>query len=206
MSLFDTRNGIGLFTRKPVPLREHRRVSVNGTETGVILIERATVGDLPQVNAMHRRCSPASRRARYHQSRESLKPSEWRTLCGHGTGWTWLARPAADDGRILGMVSVLPYSNRSSWDLSILIDDAWQGRRLGTIMARHAVASTQAAGVDSLEALVERDNVRSLKLLRRLGAAIRFSDAFTAEAHIRLRRSTVTFAPAWALNDEMRGW
>ncbi|SNT51579.1 Acetyltransferase (GNAT) family protein [Actinacidiphila glaucinigra] len=102
------------------------------------------------------------------------------------------------------MVSVLPYSNRSSWDLSILIDDAWQGRRLGTIMARHAVASTQAAGVDSLEALVERDNVRSLRLLRRLGAAIRFSDASTAEAHIRLHQSTVTFAPTLALNGEMR--
>ncbi|MET9880621.1 GNAT family N-acetyltransferase [Actinacidiphila glaucinigra] len=203
MSLFDTRNGIELVTRSYLPLREHRRVSVDHGETGAIVIERATVGDLPQVNTMHRRCSPASRRARYHQSRESLKPGEWTTLCGHGAGWTWLARPAANDGRVLGMVSVLPYSNRSSWDLSILIDDAWQGRRLGTIMARHAVASTQAAGVDSLEAFVERDNIRARKLLRRLGAAIRFSDAFTAEAHIRLRRSTVTFAPACAVNEEM---
>ncbi|MFB7287902.1 GNAT family N-acetyltransferase [Actinacidiphila glaucinigra] len=204
MSLLDTRNGFGLLTRKPLPLREHRRVSVDRTETGAIVIEQATVGDLSEVNAMHRRCSPASRRARYHQSRESLKPGEWRTLCGHGTGWTWLARQAANDGRVLGMVSVLPYSDRSSWDLSILIDDAWQGRRLGTIMARHAVASTQAAGVDSLEALVERDNVRSLRLLRRLGAAIRFSDASTAEAHIRLHQSTVTFAPTLALNGEMQ--
>ncbi|MFD8078281.1 GNAT family N-acetyltransferase [Streptomyces sp. NPDC059718] len=152
---------------------------------------------------MHRRCSPASRRARYHRPRESLTPTEWRTLCGSGTGWTWLARPAADYGLVLGMVSVLPYSNRSSWDLSILIDDAWQGRRLGTVMASHAVASTQAAGIDSVEALTERDNVRSLKLLRRLGASIRTCDASTVEAHIRLSRDTVVVANATARNGEM---
>ncbi|GAA3895898.1 GNAT family N-acetyltransferase [Streptomyces lannensis] len=203
MPLFDTTNRIRLFTRKRLPLREHRRVLVNGADTGPIVIEPATFGDLPQVNAMHRRCSPASRRARYHQSRESLKSTEWRTLCGTGSGCTWLARPAANRDRVLGMVSVLPYSNRSSWDLSILIDDAWQGRRLGTIMAGHAVASTQAAGVDSLEELTERENIRSLKLLRRLGAAIRFCDAFTVEAHIRLRRGTVVSAPTWAPNGEM---
>ncbi|SEG77470.1 Acetyltransferase (GNAT) family protein [Actinacidiphila yanglinensis] len=191
MSLFDAANGMRLPARRRVPLRGYRRVLVEGAEIGTVVIERATVADLPQVNETHRRCSAASRRARYHRPRESLMPTEWSTLCGSGTGGTWLARPAANAGRVLGMVSVLPCSNPSSWDFSILIDDAWQGRRLGTVMARHAVASTRAAGVESVEALVERDNVRSLKLLRRLGAAIRTCDASTVEAHIRLRRDPV---------------
>ncbi|MFE0629383.1 GNAT family N-acetyltransferase [Streptomyces sp. NPDC058864] len=188
MSLFDAADAMRFLTRRCAPPRENRRVLVQGSEIGPVVVERATVGDLGQVNEMHRRCSPASRRARYHRPRESLTPTEWRTLCGSETGWTWLARPAADCGRVLGMVSVLPYSNRSSWDLSILIDDSWQGRRLGTIMAGHAVASTRAAGIDSVEAITERDNVRSLKLLRRLGADIRACDASTVEAHIRLHR------------------
>jgi len=196
--LFDISGAVRLITRKQVPLRESPRLLVTGAETGPIVIERATLGALPQVNAMHRRCSPASRRARYHQSRESLRPAEWKTFCEPETGWTWLARPAANQALVIGMVSVLRYSDRASWDFSVLIDDGWQGRRVGTIMAGHAVASAQAGGVESLEAIVEQDNVRSLKLLRRLGASIRLVDAFTAEARISLRGRAVCEPPLTA--------
>jgi len=53
-------------------------------------------------------------------------------------------------------------------EIAIVIEDRWQGRGLGTLLLGELVGYAKGKGIDRLRAYVLADNVRMLKLIRRV--------------------------------------
>ncbi|WP_395575079.1 GNAT family N-acetyltransferase [Streptomyces sp. BK79] len=152
----------------------------NGATTRTRL---ATIGDLPSVNALHTRSSRRSLTLRYLTGRQCLSAAEWRALTAPSAGLTWVTHPAGDPGRVIAVTHVLHTDRTPGFhpargadhgpaELALLIDDAWQARGLGSVLARRAVAIARQRGHNELHALVLSENRPALALARVLGAVV----------------------------------
>ncbi|MDQ0364510.1 GNAT family N-acetyltransferase [Catenuloplanes indicus] len=131
------------------------------------VIRRAVASDLDAVNDMHARCSAETRRARYHGQRDRIRAVEWAALCEPGYGFSALVTV---QGHTVGLVNVIGTAAAAPWEAGLLIEDAWQGRGLGTRAAAYLVWESRASGACGIEALVEADNARGKRVFTRLGA------------------------------------
>jgi phosphinothricin acetyltransferase len=80
---------------------------------------------------------------------------------------------AAEDGSVLGWVALSPYSDRCCYggvaDESVYVaPEAW-GRGVGRALLERAIASSEAAGIWTLQAGVFPENAASIALHRRCG-------------------------------------
>ena len=93
---------------------------------------------------------------------------------------------AVEDGAVLGWIVASPTSSRCVYagvvEVSVYVDPAAQGRGVGRRLLEHFIASTEAAGVWTLQAGVFPENVASL----RLHAAVGFREV---GVHERLGRA-----------------
>jgi GNAT superfamily N-acetyltransferase len=129
---------------------------------GVELIVRAaTPDDADEVAALHGRCSAATLHHRYPGTTARLP----RTLTPAG-GITLVASDA--DDRIVATATVLAEGDLG--EVSLLVEDAWQRRGLGTALLRRLVAYAARGRFAALIAHTTADNVAMLRTLRRLGA------------------------------------
>ena len=80
---------------------------------------------------------------------------------------------AVDDGRVLGWVAVTPVSTRPVYagvvEHSLYVDRAARGRGVGLALLRALIASTEAAGVWTIQSGVFPQNAASLALHARAG-------------------------------------
>jgi len=63
----------------------------------------------------------------------------------------------------------------ASAEVAVEVADAWQGRRVGTLLMRRLAADARAAGIVRLHAVVDPDNSASRALMRR--SAVQVSTA-----------------------------
>ena len=136
----------------------------------------AEPGDAPLVAALHARCSPATRRARYLSTTPRLQPGELAALLGEPDGpdaapglYTVLA-VTADGGSAVGVANLdpepgLPGCARAA----VLVEDAWQGRGLGTALLRRLAEDAGDRGITELVSRARPDDVGLTRLLRRAG-------------------------------------
>jgi phosphinothricin acetyltransferase len=80
---------------------------------------------------------------------------------------------AVEDGMVLGWVALSPYSDRCCYDgvadESVYVaPEAW-GRGVGRALLERAIASSEAAGIWTLQAGIFPENAASLALHRRCG-------------------------------------
>jgi RimJ/RimL family protein N-acetyltransferase len=54
-------------------------------------------------------------------------------------------------------------------ELALLIEDSWQRRRLGTVLAQRLFAVAEEAGVESVRAVVHTGNTPMIKIMSGLG-------------------------------------
>jgi RimJ/RimL family protein N-acetyltransferase len=74
------------------------------------------------------------------------------------------------DGDMLGVARYAPWPGRAGVaDLAITIADDWQGRGLGTELARQVVEAARGNGITTLTASALWENHGARRLLRRLG-------------------------------------
>jgi GNAT superfamily N-acetyltransferase/alkylhydroperoxidase family enzyme len=146
---------------------EHRGLLLrDGSE---VRLRDATASDGPLVAALHARCSPQTRRSRFLSPTPRLAPGQLASLLGgaDGTGRTVLA-VTADGGSAVGVATVdRPVGGTA--ELALLVEDAWQGRGLGTALLRSAVEIAMAEGADELTGRARTDDVGVLRVLRRAG-------------------------------------
>src|SRR4051812_47525935 len=92
----------------------------------------AADGDAPLVAALHARCAPHSRRSRFLSPTRQLAAGELEALLGVGSeyGRAVLA-VTADGGSAVGIAN-LDGDGVGSARAAVLVEDAWQGRGLGT--------------------------------------------------------------------------
>lgn len=90
---------------------------------------------------------------------------------GHSAGHRFVA--IGEDGDVLGWAAVSPVSRRAAYagvvELSVYVAARAHGRGVGGALVRAVVASTEAAGIWTVQSGVLRENTGSLALHERHG-------------------------------------
>jgi GNAT superfamily N-acetyltransferase len=145
--------------------------------------------DGPLVAALHARCSPGVRRARFLSPTPQLGPDELGELLGGATGQALIA-VTVDGGSAVGIATVSDPENGVS-RFGVLVEDRWQGRGLGTALLRRVADLATAAGATALTGLVRPDGVGVTRLLRRAGMLRPSAEMVGEEVHLHAQLAPV---------------
>jgi GNAT superfamily N-acetyltransferase len=137
----------------------------DGTE---VLLRDAGPSDAPLVAALHARCSPESRRARFLSPVPRLDARQLRDLVGPAGGRAVLAL-TRDGGSAIGLADLRIATTSRAAHFGVLVEDTWQHRGLGTALVRRIAETAVEHGLDELTGTVPADAVRITRLLRRAG-------------------------------------
>ncbi|MEV4104640.1 GNAT family N-acetyltransferase [Nonomuraea sp. NPDC049649] len=125
------------------------------------------------VRDLHDRCSPESRRFRYFTPLPSLPPRAFERLCDRRRG---LSLVAGNDGQVVALASLVFTADPGIAEVALLVEDRWQGRGLGSILARTLVREARDLGYAEVRTSMLADNVRMRRLLVSLGATLTYTD------------------------------
>ncbi|MFC4944624.1 GNAT family N-acetyltransferase [Pseudonocardia sp. GCM10023141] len=123
--------------------------------------------DGPLVAALHARCSPEARRSRFLSPTPHLPEEQLRALLGSDHGRTVLA-VTVDGGSAVGLANLDP-AGPARAGIAVLVEDAWQGRGLGTALLRRLADMAAEHGADELIGTARAEDVGITRLLRRAG-------------------------------------
>jgi GNAT superfamily N-acetyltransferase len=148
-----------LALRAPNRRRGDERVVLlrDGTEVRML---PAQPSDAPLVAALHARSSPAARRSRFLSTTPRLAPGELDALLAG----TVVLAVTTDGGSAVGIANLDPDGH-----FGVFVEDAWQGRGLGTALLRRIVDLAAAQGIDELTGVARPDDLHVTKLLRKAG-------------------------------------
>ncbi|MEV0270439.1 GNAT family N-acetyltransferase [Hamadaea sp. NPDC050747] len=107
-------------------------------EPVVVTVRAATAADLDEVLAMHRRCSRESLYRRYVSGAGTPPAVLLAGLLSAGTVVA-VATGGAQDGRLVAMASL----SGDPAEAAILVEDAWQRRGVGTLLARRLAGAAR---------------------------------------------------------------
>jgi RimJ/RimL family protein N-acetyltransferase len=119
------------------------------------------------------RLSPRSRLRRFLAAKPALSGREvaYLTEVDHRTHEALVA--VAPDGTFIGVGRyACGIGETTLADVAFAVDDAWQGRGVGTGLARLVLERARANGIERLQATTLSDNGPARKLLGRLGFAV----------------------------------
>ncbi|MBO3736015.1 GNAT family N-acetyltransferase [Actinoplanes flavus] len=143
---------------------QREQVSLLLPDGSELVLRPAGPDDLPAVRDLHEECSPATLRHRYPggvpgeaRLRRLLEPSRGVTLLAVAPG-----------GSVAAMATLLVEGDLG--EATVLVEDDWQRRGLGTVLLRRLRAHAERAGLGAVVAHTPSDNVAMLRTLRRLGA------------------------------------
>jgi L-amino acid N-acyltransferase YncA len=95
------------------------------------------------------------------------------------------------DGRVVGWVAASPVSARPAYrgvvEHSVYIDEQARGRGVGTLLLERLLASTESAGIWTVQSALFAENTASLALHRRLGFRVVGTRERIAKHHGRWR-------------------
>jgi GNAT superfamily N-acetyltransferase len=125
-----------------------------------VLLRDASPSDAPLVAALHARCSPESRRARFLSPTPRLDAGQLRELVDPEGGRAVLAL-TADGGSAIGVADLRleQRADPGSASFGVLVEDAWQHRGLGTALVRRIAETAVEHGVCELTGTVPVDSV-----------------------------------------------
>jgi GNAT superfamily N-acetyltransferase len=135
-----------------------------------VQMRRAEPSDGPLVAALHARCSPASRRARFLSPTPQLPPGELAELLGgeEPAAGTAVLAVTTDGGSAVGVATTAP-EQAATARCAVLVEDAWQGRGLGTALLRRAADAAAEQGALELVGTARPNEPGLARLLRRAG-------------------------------------
>jgi GNAT superfamily N-acetyltransferase len=109
----------------------HDPIMMLDIEPMIVAVRSATVDDLDAVLAMHRRCSAESLYRRYVSGAGTPPAALLTRLLAAGSQLA-LVNGGAADGRVVALASLVG----DPAEAAILVEDAWQRRGVGTLLAR----------------------------------------------------------------------
>lgn len=127
-------------------------------------------GDTATVAALFERLGSRSRKRRYCGAKPRLGEAELRGLARVDSSHHVLVGFVDGDPQPVG-IARLVRDGRAA-EIAFEVADAYQGRGLGTILARELAADAHAAGITTLIATVCGDNPRAVSLLSRLAETL----------------------------------
>ena len=130
-------------------------------------------GDTASIAALFARLGPRSRDLRFGGPKPRLSVHELDLL----------ARVDADRHVLVGYVDGDPQPaalaqlvrDGSAAEIAFAVADAYQGRGVGSVLARELAADARAAGVTALRATVTGDNPAAVSLVRRVARSLQVS-------------------------------
>lgn len=142
------------------------RASVQLTDGSEVVLRAATAADSPLVAALHARCSPQTRALRSLPTRPGLAAALLQQLIGAGGSASVLA-VTTDGGAAVGLANLI--TSGDSAEVALLVEDSWQGRGVGTALARKLVELARADQLTELTAVSQVGNSALTRVLRRAG-------------------------------------
>ncbi|XVS62937.1 GNAT family N-acetyltransferase [Actinosynnema sp. CA-299493] len=138
-ALIDLLSAAGAATPQPTALL---------TDDGMALVLRAgRAGDEEAVAELHSRCSMGTLFNRYHSGMRTV-PRRWlHRLLSPPRGSTAVAQCA---DRVVALGQLIPTSTPDTAEVSLLVEDEWQGRGVGTALLGSLAGSARAAGYREL--------------------------------------------------------
>jgi len=131
-----------------------------------ILVRPLGRGDTSTVQAVFDRLGDDSRRARFNGPKWRLGEKELRWLATVGPNHHALVAWVDGDPEPAAMARLVRLGETA--EIAFEVADMYQGRGIGSALARLLVSDARAAGVREVTALVRSDNPAALALLRRV--------------------------------------
>ncbi|MBG0832876.1 GNAT family N-acetyltransferase [Planomonospora sp. ID67723] len=154
----------------PVSTAERAVKLTDGTETQIRPLTRLY---REAVRDLHDRCSPETRRFRYFTSMPTLPPRIFDRLCDRTRGHSLVA---GYDGQVIALANLMFTPDPGIAEMAFLVEDRWQGKGLGTALARMVLAEARDLGFAEVKASLLSDNARMRRLLVSLGATLSHTD------------------------------
>jgi methylglyoxal synthase/L-amino acid N-acyltransferase YncA len=140
----------------------------DGTE---VTVRRGSTEDIDRVAELHTRCSMTTRLRRYLAGTRCPSEAMLARLLSPANGHTLVVEDAA--GRIVAMANLM-WTDRDGAartpELAVLVEDAWQQRRLGTLLARRLLAVAEESGAARVQAVVHASNAAMIRIVTALCA------------------------------------
>jgi RimJ/RimL family protein N-acetyltransferase len=149
--------------------------------------------DAPLVAALHARCSPDARRSRFLSPTPKLAPGELDALLGGGSDSSRAVLAVTVDGGSAVGLANLDEDGPGALRVAVLVENAWQGRGLGTALLRRAADLAAERGVSDVVGVARPDDLGVTRLLRRAGLR---PSAEIVDGEVRLRAPLPTPAGA----------
>lgn len=137
-----------------------------------VRVRAATPADAPLVAALHARCAPQTRRARFLSPTPQLAPGELDALLGETpSALHAVLALTVDGGSAVGVANLDndPSGGAGVARAAVLVEDAWQRRGLGTALLRRIAEKGAEQGVAELTSAARAGHVGVTRLLRRAG-------------------------------------
>jgi GNAT superfamily N-acetyltransferase len=147
------------------------RASVQLADGSEVVLRETTVADAPLVAALHARCSPETRARRSLSITPGLAAGVLQALVG-GDGSTGVLAVTTDGGAAVGLANLTQDSGPggdATASIGLLVEDAWQGRGVGTALARKLVELARIAELSELTAVSQTGDHALTRVLRRAG-------------------------------------
>ena len=136
-------------------------VLADGTE---ITFRAAGPDDLPAVTDLHARCSLTSRLRRYRAGTRSPSEATLRRLLSPEVGHAVVAED--DEGRVIAIGNLVWEVDGA--ELALLVEDGWQRRRIGSLLAKRLVAVALEHGISRIRATVHTGNTPVVRIMSAL--------------------------------------
>jgi len=123
--------------------------------------------DLARVVELHARCSMTTRLRRYLSGTRMPSEAALSRLLSTANGHPLVIEDTV--GNIVAMGNLM-WNSGGTPELALLVEDAWQHRRLGTLLARRLLAVAEQAGAARVQAVVHASNAPMIRIVTSLCA------------------------------------
>ena len=127
--------------------------------------------DEPRLVALYNHLSRDTRYQRFFSVMRRLPPDWARFLANvdYARRFALVAEAPGDPDTLIAVARYEPAGEPDTVEVAFVVQDAWQGRGLGTILFRELLSAAEGNGLRRFRAWVLADNRRMLRLIMELG-------------------------------------
>jgi RimJ/RimL family protein N-acetyltransferase len=134
-----------------------------------VLLRPIRPGDAPGLTQLYDRLSPESAYQRFFAVMRRLPPDWARILADVDHDRRAAIVAAGPDGELITVARYCTEPGADEAEIAVVVQDAWQGRGLGTILLSALLDHAVSRGITKFLAYVLADNHRMLRLIGRQG-------------------------------------